>query len=135
VPVVLALTGPLLVRRAPVARVVAAALVVTVGAAVVQRVGDTTLAGFLLSLGALAVEAIFSLLAVSLLPRLGPVALSTYACGIAAAGLAIAALLVDGGRAIPLPTMEEGAAIGYLAVAVTANRLRRLVLGRPAPGG
>jgi hypothetical protein len=40
-------------HRAPVARVVAAALVVTVGAAVVQGVGDSTLAGFLLSLRAL----------------------------------------------------------------------------------
>jgi hypothetical protein len=48
VPVALALVGPLLSRRAPVGRVEAAAVVVTVGAAVVHGVGDTTLAGFLL---------------------------------------------------------------------------------------
>jgi drug/metabolite transporter (DMT)-like permease len=120
VPVVLALTGPLLSRRVPVARVVAAAVVVTVGAAVVQGVGETTLAGFLLSLGALVGEALFSLLAVSLLPRLGPVALSTYLCAMAAGGLAVAAVLVDGGHALPLPSTEEGAAIAYLAVVVTA---------------
>lgn len=120
VPVVLALTGPLLARRAPVARVVAAALVVTVGAAVVHGVGDTTLAGFFLSLGALVGEALFSLLAVSLLPRLGPVVLSTYVCVIAAIGLGMSALLVDGGQALPLPSAGEGAAIAYLAVAVTA---------------
>jgi drug/metabolite transporter (DMT)-like permease len=100
--------------------VVTAAIVVAVGAAVVQGVGDTTPAGFLLSLGALAGEALFSLLAVSLLPRLGPVVLSTYVCAMAAAGLGVAAVLVDGGHALPLPSVEESAAIGYLAVAVTA---------------
>jgi drug/metabolite transporter (DMT)-like permease len=120
VPIVLALAGPLLAHRAPVARVVAAALVVTVGAAVVQGVGDSTLAGFLLSLGALVGEALFSLLAVSLLPRLGPVVLSTYVCAMAAGGLGVAAVLVDGDQALPLPSAEEGAAIAYLAVAVTA---------------
>jgi drug/metabolite transporter (DMT)-like permease len=120
VPIVLALAGPLLAHRAPVARVVAAALVVTVGAAVVQGVGDSTLAGFLLSLGALVGEALFSLLAVSLLPRLGPVVLSTYVCAMAAGGLGVAAVLVDGDQALPLPSAEEGAAIAYLAVVVTA---------------
>jgi drug/metabolite transporter (DMT)-like permease len=119
-PVVLALMGPLLPRRAPVGRVVAAAVVVTVGAAGVQGVGDTTLAGFMLSLGALAGEALFSLLAVSLLPRLGPLVLSAYVCAMAAAGLGAAAALLDGSRALPLPSAEEGAAIAYLAVAVTA---------------
>jgi drug/metabolite transporter (DMT)-like permease len=119
VPIVLALAGPLLAHRAPVARVVAAALVVTVGAAVV-RVGDSTLAGFLLSLGALVGEALFSLLAVSLLPRLGPVVLSTYVCAMAAGGLGVAAVLVDGDQVLPLPSAEDGAAIAHLAVAVTA---------------
>jgi drug/metabolite transporter (DMT)-like permease len=119
-PVVLALMGPLLSRRAPVGRVVAAAVVVTVGAAGVQGVGDTTLAGFMLSLGALAGEALFSLLAVSLLPRLGPLVLSAYVCAMAAAGLGAAAAQLDGSRALPLPSAEEGAAIAYLAVAVTA---------------
>jgi drug/metabolite transporter (DMT)-like permease len=120
VPVVLALTGPLLARRTPVARVVGAAVVVTVGAAVVQGVGDSTVAGFLLSLGALIGEALFSLLAVTLLPRLGPVVLSTYVCAMAAGGLGVAAVLVDGSHALPLPSAEESAAIAYLAVAVTA---------------
>jgi drug/metabolite transporter (DMT)-like permease len=120
-PIVLALAGPLLARRAPVARVVAAALVVTVGAAVVQGVGDATLAGLLLSLGALAGEALFSLLAVSLLPRLGPLVLSTYVCAMAAAALGVTAVLVDGAEALPLPSTEEAAAIAYLAVVVTAS--------------
>jgi drug/metabolite transporter (DMT)-like permease len=41
-------------------------------------------------------------------------------CAMAAAGLGVAAILVDGSRALPLPSAEEGAAIAYLAVAVTA---------------
>lgn len=120
VPVVLALTGPVLARQKPDARVVAGAVVVVLGAAVVQGVGETTLSGFLLSLGALVGEALFSLLAVSLLPRLGPLVLSTYVCAMAAGGLAAAALVIDGGQALPLPEADEAAAIAYLAVAVTA---------------
>jgi hypothetical protein len=106
VPVVLALTGPLRAGRAPVRRVVAAAVTVTVGAAAVQGVGETTRPGLLLSLGALAREALFSLLAVSLLLRLGPVVLSAYVCAMAATGLGAAAVLVDGGQALPLPNAQ-----------------------------
>jgi drug/metabolite transporter (DMT)-like permease len=94
---------------------------VTVGAAVVQGVGDATLAGLLLSLGALAGEALFSLLAVSLLPRLGPLVLSTSVCAMAAAALGVTAVLVDGAEALPRPSTQEGAAIAYLAVVVTAS--------------
>jgi drug/metabolite transporter (DMT)-like permease len=99
---------------------VAAALVVTVGAGVVQGVGDTTLAGLLLSLGALAGEPLVSLFAVSLSPRRGPVVRSTHASAIAAAGLAVAALLVERRRALPLPSTKKSAAIAYLAVVATA---------------
>jgi drug/metabolite transporter (DMT)-like permease len=112
--------------------------VVTVGAAVVQGVGDTTLAGLVLSLGALAGEALFSLLAVSLL-RLGPIALSTYVRALAAGALGVAAALVDGGDALPRPSAEEGAAIAYLAVVVTAiafvawhSGVQRLGVNAPA---
>jgi drug/metabolite transporter (DMT)-like permease len=38
----------------------------------------------------------------------------------AAGGLGVAAVLVDGGQALPLPSSEERAAIAYLAVAMTA---------------
>jgi drug/metabolite transporter (DMT)-like permease len=38
----------------------------------------------------------------------------------AAGGLGVAAVLVDGDQALPLRSAEEGTAIAYLAVAVTA---------------
>jgi hypothetical protein len=60
---------------------VAAALVVTVGAAVVQwGGGEMTFSGFCLAFGAMVCEVAFTLLAVPLLGRLGPVGVSMYAC-------------------------------------------------------
>jgi drug/metabolite transporter (DMT)-like permease len=81
VPVPLALLGPLLERRRPSAGMVAAALVVTVGAAVVQwGGGEMTFSGFCLAFGAMVCEVAFTLLAVPLLGRLGPIGVSMYAC-------------------------------------------------------
>jgi drug/metabolite transporter (DMT)-like permease len=121
VPLALALLGPALEGRAPSGRVVAAALVVSAGAAFVQwSGGPMSPVGLALSLGALACEAAFSLLAVPLLATLGPVGVSTYACAAAAAMLLVGAVGVDGAAAVRLPTWQEAAAFGYLAVVVTA---------------
>jgi drug/metabolite transporter (DMT)-like permease len=119
VPVVLAVAAPLLAGRPVSTWVVAAAVVVAFGAAGVQWAdGGITLAGLLLALGALACEACFSLLAAPHLKRLGPLALSTYACLFALPMLAAWSLIADG-PSLPLPTPEEAAAIAYLGVAVT----------------
>ena len=70
VPVVLALVGPLMEGRPLSPRVIAAAAVVSAGAAGVQWAGGgITATGLLLALGALACEAAFSLLAVPRLKR------------------------------------------------------------------
>ena len=84
VPLVLAIIGPLLERRAPSAQCLSAAVVVVLGAALVQGVGRTSWTAFGLSLLALAGEAAYTLVAVPLLPRLGPVGVSTRICAIAA---------------------------------------------------
>lgn len=90
VPVVLAFAGPLLERRPLSGRVILAALVVAAGAAGVQGAGGgISAAGLLLALGALACEAAFSLLAVPHLARLGPLAVSAYACLFAVPLLAV----------------------------------------------
>ena len=121
VPVVLAFAAPLLARRAISARVVAAAAVVAFGAAGVQWAGGgITVAGLLLALGALGCEAAFSLLAAPHLARLGPLAVSTYACLFALPILA-AWSVAAGGPDVPMPEPEEAAALLYLAVAVTAG--------------
>ena len=120
VPLVLAIVGPLLERRAPSAQCLTAAIVVVLGAALVQGVGRTSWTAFGLSLLALAGEAAYTLVAVPLLPRLGPVGVSTRICAIAAVMLGLAALAVDGSGAFEMPSWSEAAAIAYLAVVVTA---------------
>lgn len=122
VPVVLALAGPLLERRAVSPHVVGAAVVVAAGAALVQwNGGEMSLLGLTLSLGALACEAAFSLLAVPLLASLGPLAVSAYACLFAAPMLLVCGLVLDGAGALPLPSGEEASALAYLAAMVTAG--------------
>ena len=120
VPLVLAIAGPLLERRAPTARLLVAAAVVVLGAALVQGVGRTSWAAFGLSLLALAGEAAYSLVAVPILPRLGPVGVSTRICVIAAVALAVAGIAVDGTSAFEMPSGGDVAAIAFLAVVVTA---------------
>ena len=121
VPVVLAVAGPLLAGRAVTTRVVAAAVVVAAGAAGVQWTdGGISLAGLLFALGALACEACFSLLAAPHLDRLGPLAVSAYACLFAVPMLAAWSLIADG-PSLPMPTGEQAAAIAYLALIVTVG--------------
>src|SRR5687767_10498847 len=72
-PLALAAAGPIQQRRRPEARLLRAAGVVVVGAAIVQGTGRTTLTGLLLAIAALACEAAFSLVAAPLLPRIGAV--------------------------------------------------------------
>jgi drug/metabolite transporter (DMT)-like permease len=120
-PVVLAIAGPLLAGGPPAARVLAAAVIVTLGAAIVQGTGEASTAGILLALGALAGEVGFSLLAVPVLPRLGPLGLSAYVCVLAAAMLAVAAPVVDGLDVLPTPDAAELAALAYLVGVVTVG--------------
>jgi drug/metabolite transporter (DMT)-like permease len=123
VPILLALAGPLLARRAPSGQVVAAAVVAAVGAGVVQGAGQATAAGLAAAAGALAAEALFSLLAVPLLPRLGPLAVAAYACLAAVVLLGIGAPLLDGPVALRVPTAGEAGAVAFLGLVVTAGPL------------
>jgi drug/metabolite transporter (DMT)-like permease len=121
VPVVLAFAGPLLARRRLSLRVVAAAVVVAAGAAAVQwSGGGITLAGLALALGALGCEAAFSLLAAPHLARLGPLAVSAYAC-LFALPILLAWSLAAGGPHLPMPDADEAAALAYLGVGVTTG--------------
>ena len=120
VPVVLAVAVAISHRRAPSRRMMVAAVVVVMGALIVQGLGHSDGAGLLKSLGALAAEAAFSLLALPLLPRLGPGLVSMYACAAAAVELTILAAISGGGGALRAPTAGEGLALAYLALVVTA---------------
>lgn len=120
VPVILAVVTPLSEGRRPTPHVVAAAVVVAAGATVTIGLGGTTLVGVLLALGALGGEVGFSLLAIPLLPKLGAVRVAAYSATAAVPLLLIAGFVVDGPELLRAPTLSEAAALGYLAVVVTA---------------
>ncbi|GGQ23397.1 DMT family transporter [Streptosporangium pseudovulgare] len=133
VPLVLALVGPLMERRRPAPRAVGAAIVVALGAAVAAGLGSGSLTGLLLSLGALAGEVAFSLLAIPLLPKLGPLRVAAYPAALSVPMLLAAGLALDGTTSLRLPTLSQAAAFGYLGAIVTAaafflwyDALRRL---------
>jgi drug/metabolite transporter (DMT)-like permease len=119
-PVVLALTGPLLRRQPPHPAVVTAAILVSAGAAAVQWTGHgLSLRAWAFAAGALACEAAFSILALPLLGRLGPIGISTYA-SLGATAMLGAIVVITGGSALQSPTTNEALAILELAVFVTA---------------
>jgi drug/metabolite transporter (DMT)-like permease len=118
VPVVLAVAGSR--GRRPPAALLAGAALVTAGAVLVQGGGRTDLAGVGWALLVLATEAAFTLLAVPVLGRLGPWAVSLHASWIAAVALALAALVVDGPSAVQLLDGGDVLAAVHLAVVVTA---------------
>lgn len=118
VPIVLALAGPTLSRTRPARRVVAAAIVVVIGTAITSGLGTADLAGVLLSVGALICEACFTLLAIPLLTRLGPIRVSGYTAATAVPMLLVTALITDGTHALRAPTWPELAGFLYLAIVV-----------------
>jgi drug/metabolite transporter (DMT)-like permease len=121
VPVVLALAGPLLARSRPSGRVLVAAVVVVVGASITTGLGGGSLTGLLYAVGALACEACFSLLALPLLPKLGPVRVSAYTAVVAVPLLLIVGTVADGGGVVRPPTAAEAAALLYLGTTVSAG--------------
>jgi drug/metabolite transporter (DMT)-like permease len=121
VPVVLALVGPLLARSRPSGRVLVAAAVVVAGATITTGLGKGGLTGLLYAVGALACEACFSLLAIPLLPKLGPVRVSAYTQAVAVPSLLVAGILADGGGILRTPTAAEAAGLLYLGTVVSAG--------------
>ncbi len=120
VPLVLLLADAVRLRQRPSPLLVLGAVLVVLGAALVQGGGRTTIEGLAWAFVALLCEAAFTLLAVPVLGRLGPVGVSIHTCWLAALALGLLALLIDGAEA--LPPMHAGAvgALVYLAVVQTA---------------
>ncbi|HEX4788140.1 MAG TPA: DMT family transporter, partial [Actinospica sp.] len=120
VPVVLGVLGPLLERRAPSRRVLIAAVIVTAGSALVEGTGHADAAGLAWAAVALVCEAAFTLLAVPVLARHGAWGVSLHAVWIGALMLAALGLGVEGPGAAARLTAADWAAMGYLALLVTA---------------
>ncbi|GIH69205.1 DMT family transporter [Sphaerimonospora thailandensis] len=106
-------------RSLPSPRIVVAALVVVAGATVATGAGSGNRSGLMWSLGALACEVCFSLLALPLLPKLGPVRVSAYSVALAVPFLLVIGLVVDGPGILRVPTPAEALGLGYLATIVT----------------
>lgn len=137
VPVALAVGGPLAAGRRPTPALLAGAVVVTAGAVLVQGGGRTDLVGVGWALVVLACEIGFTLFAVPVLGRLGPWAVSLHAVWMAAAGLAVLGVVVEGPAAALTLDTGDLLAAGYLAVVVTAvafllwySAVRRIGAGR-----
>ncbi|MFF2820647.1 DMT family transporter [Kitasatospora cineracea] len=118
-PLLLGVAGPLLARRRPAARLLAAAVLVVCGAALTQGFGHGDALGLLYATGTLLCEAAFSLLAVPLLPRLGPVRVSAYTTLLAVPLFAVAAALSP--AALRMPTGGELLALLYLGPVLTCG--------------
>lgn len=118
-PIVVAVLVPLLDGRRPTRPVLYAAALVAAGAFTVQGWGRTDLAGILCSVGALAGEVGFAVLAVPVLRPLGPKLLSATVCAIAAAESAVLGLVLDGGGFLRIPTGAETLALIWQAAVVT----------------
>jgi len=143
-PLVIVIAAAVAASRRPTRRVLLAAAVVTAGSAAAQLGGATGHAwsgtGLLLSAGALAGAAGTSLLAAPVLPRLGALAVTIYACGLAGVLLLAAAVVArsaGGPPVLRMPTATQLAALSYLAVAITAvvciawyAAMKRLGVGR-----
>jgi len=120
VPALLAIIGPLLEGSRPRRSLVAAALVVTCGAALVQGAGHTDGIGLAWAVVVLGCEAGFTLLAIPVLVRHGPWGVSAHATWLAAVMFAVIGVTREGPAAVIHLTRADWFAVGYLAVAVTA---------------
>ncbi|MFB7558909.1 DMT family transporter [Streptomyces brevispora] len=118
-PIVVAVLVPLLDGRRPARAALYAAALVAAGAFTVQGWGRTDTAGILCSVGALAGEVGFAVIAVPVLRPLGPKLLSATVCVIAAAESAALGLLLDGGSFLRVPSPGEAAALVWQAAVVT----------------
>lgn len=120
VPPLLAVLGPLTSRTRPTRAGLAAALVVTCGAALVTGLGRTDAAGVAWAAVVCGCDAAFTLLAMPVLGRHGPWGVSVHATWIATVIYGGAGLVHDGPAAVARFRPEDWLAVGYLAVITAA---------------
>jgi drug/metabolite transporter (DMT)-like permease len=120
VPPLLAVAGPLLERSRPRPAMVAAALVVTGGAGLIQGLGRTDSIGIAWAAVVFGCEVAFTLLAVPVLGRHGPWGVSVHTTWMATIMFAVIGLVHEGPAAVTRLTGGDWLATAYLAVVVTA---------------
>jgi drug/metabolite transporter (DMT)-like permease len=99
---------------------VAAALVVTAGAGLVQGLGRTDAIGVAWAVAVFGCEAAFTLLAIPVLGRHGPWGVSVHATWLATVMFGVLGAINEGPLAVTKLDRADWLAVGYLAVAVTA---------------
>jgi drug/metabolite transporter (DMT)-like permease len=127
-PLVLAIAGPLTTRgstqpghRMRIGPALGAAALVVAGSAMVQGFGHGSTAGIVFAVLTLACEALFSLLAVPLLPKFGELRVSALVTVIAVPTLLVTGLATDGTAMLRVPSLAEAAALLYLALPLTVG--------------
>jgi drug/metabolite transporter (DMT)-like permease len=120
VPVLLGVVGPLAEHRAPGRRMLLAALVVTGGSVLVAGAGRADAIGVAWAAVALLCESAFTLLAVPVLPRHGAWGVSVHSVWIGTLMLIVLGGVTEGPAAAGRLTAADWAAMGYLAIMVTA---------------
>jgi drug/metabolite transporter (DMT)-like permease len=118
-PLVLALGAPLLKGKRPALAPVAGAVLAGLGIAVLSGGGAARWQGLVLAALAMVCEALFTLLAVGVLDRLGPMATATWSCCAAGVGGAVVGTIADPAGAWVWPDGRELIALGYLTIVVT----------------
>jgi drug/metabolite transporter (DMT)-like permease len=119
VPPVLSLAGPLMERRSPSLRTVAAACLVTVGSVAVVGLGHTGLAGVGWAVVVFACEVAFTLLAVPVLGRHRAWGVSVHATWMGAVAFGVLGLIYEGPGAFGRLQGGQWAALAYLAFGTT----------------
>jgi drug/metabolite transporter (DMT)-like permease len=120
VPLLLAVIGPLQRHQRPRVPVLAAAVVVTCGAGLVQGLGRSDGVGLGWAVVVLACEAAFTLLAVPLLGRHGAIGVSVHTTWLAAVLFGVLGVVAEGPTAVARLDTGDLLAGTYLAVGVTA---------------
>ena len=132
-PILIGVIGPFMQHHQPRGALVLGAGVVTVGAIVVEGTGRTDATGVFWAAVALICEAAFTLLAIPVLGRHGAFGVSVHAVWIGTVLFAVLGFSIEGPSAIGRLSGANWAAIGYLAVMVTATAFLLWYLGRPCP--
>jgi len=120
VPAMLAIAGPLIEGSRPRPGTLAAAITVTCGAGLVQGLGRSDAIGIAWAFVVCGCECGFTLLAMPVLRRHGPVGVSMHTTWLAALIFAASGLVCEGPAAVTRITAHEWLAAAYLAIAVTA---------------
>lgn len=122
-PVLLAIVGPVMSKRRPAAKVIIGSIVIAGGTLLGTGSGSGGWIGILLCVGALGCEVGFSVFAVALIERYGPMITAGYASASGAIFLLVPALVINGpaGFARIGTNLGELPALGFLATVVSVG--------------